>query len=59
MAKIDLVRRAEIGREKRAKTRALILEAGAILLAERARHTPQFHVSAIVLVLLGLLSVGT
>ena len=35
MAKIDLVRRAEIGREKRAKTRALILEAGAILLAER------------------------
>ena len=31
----------------------------AILLAERARHTPQFHVSAIVLVLLGLLSVGT
>jgi AcrR family transcriptional regulator len=35
MAKIDLARRAEIGREKRAKTRALILEAGAILLAER------------------------
>jgi AcrR family transcriptional regulator len=35
MAKIDLVRRAEIGREKRAKTRALILEAGAVLLAER------------------------
>ena len=35
MAKIDLVRRAEIGREKRAKTRALILQAGAILLAER------------------------
>jgi AcrR family transcriptional regulator len=35
MAKIDLIRRAEIGREKRAKTRALILEAGAILLAER------------------------
>jgi len=35
MAKIDLARRAEIGREKRARTRAVILEAGAILLAER------------------------
>jgi AcrR family transcriptional regulator len=35
MAKIDLVRRAEIGREKRARTRAQILEAGALLLAER------------------------
>ena len=35
MAKIDLVRRAEIGREKRARTRALIVEAGAMLLAER------------------------
>ena len=35
MAKVDLVRRAEIGREKRARTRALILEAGAMLLAER------------------------
>jgi AcrR family transcriptional regulator len=35
MAKIDLVRRAEIGREKRARTRAQILEAGAMLLAER------------------------
>ena len=36
MAKVDLARRAEIGRERRAKTRALILEAGAMLLAERA-----------------------
>src|SRR6185503_6042473 len=35
MAKIDLARRAEIGREKRARTRAQILEAGAMLLAER------------------------
>jgi AcrR family transcriptional regulator len=35
MAKVDLVRRAEIGRERRARTRAQILEAGAILLAER------------------------
>ena len=35
MAKVDLARRAEIGREKRAKTRALIVEAGALLLAER------------------------
>jgi AcrR family transcriptional regulator len=35
MAKIDLARRAEIGRERRARTRALILEAGAALLAER------------------------
>lgn len=35
MAKVDLARRAEIGREKRARTRALILEAGALLLAER------------------------
>jgi AcrR family transcriptional regulator len=35
MAKIDLVRRAEIGREKRARTRTQILEAGALLLAER------------------------
>lgn len=33
MAKVDLARRAEIGREKRA--RALNLEAGAMLLAER------------------------
>jgi AcrR family transcriptional regulator len=36
MAKIDLARRAEIGREKRARTRAQIVEAGAMLLAERA-----------------------
>src|SRR4051794_4083258 len=35
MAKIDLARRAEIGREKRARTRAQIVEAGALLLAER------------------------
>jgi len=35
MAKIDLARRAEIGREKRARTRAQIVEAAAILLAER------------------------
>ena len=36
MAKIDLARRAEIGREKRARTRAQIVEAGTMLLAERA-----------------------
>src|SRR5215207_1743932 len=35
MAKIDLARRAEIGREKRARTHAQIVEAGAMLLAER------------------------
>ena len=35
MAKIDLARRAEIGREKRARTRVQILEATEILLAER------------------------
>ena len=35
MARIDLARRAEIGRERRARTRALLLEAGATLLAER------------------------
>jgi AcrR family transcriptional regulator len=35
MARIDLARRAEIGREKRARTRAQILETGATLLAER------------------------
>jgi len=35
MRKIDLERRAEIGREKRAKTRALILEAGEMLLANK------------------------
>ena len=32
MAKIELARRAEIGREKRARTRAQIVEAGAMLL---------------------------
>jgi AcrR family transcriptional regulator len=36
MAKVDLARRAEIGRERRAKTRAQLVEAGATLLAERA-----------------------
>jgi len=36
MAKVDLARRAEIGRERRAKTRAQLVEAGAMLLAERA-----------------------
>ena len=35
MATIDLARRAEIGREKRARTRAQIVEAGAQLLSER------------------------
>ena len=35
MAKIDLARRAEIGRERRARTRSQILEAAAKLLAER------------------------
>jgi AcrR family transcriptional regulator len=35
MAKIDLARRAEIGRQRRARTRAQILEATEILLAER------------------------
>ena len=35
MAKIDLARRAEIGREKRVRTRAQIVEAGATLMAER------------------------
>jgi len=34
MAKIDLARRAEIGREKRARTRAQIVDAGLVLLAE-------------------------
>ena len=38
MAKVDLARRAEIGREKRARTRAQIVEAGAMLLAERTRE---------------------
>jgi AcrR family transcriptional regulator len=36
MARIDIARRAEIGREKRARTRAQIVEAGATLLAERS-----------------------
>jgi AcrR family transcriptional regulator len=35
MAKIDLARRAEIGREKRARTRVQIVDAGLILLADR------------------------
>jgi AcrR family transcriptional regulator len=35
MAKIDLARRAEIGRERRARTRSQILATAAILLAER------------------------
>jgi AcrR family transcriptional regulator len=35
MARIGLERRAEIGREKRARTRAQVVEAGAMLLAER------------------------
>ena len=35
MAKIDLARRAEIGRERRARTRAQIVDAAAILLSER------------------------
>ena len=35
MARIDLARRAEIGREKRVRTRAQIVDAGAMLLAER------------------------
>jgi AcrR family transcriptional regulator len=34
MAKIDLARRAEIGREKRARTRAQIVDASLVLLAE-------------------------
>lgn len=35
MANIDLARRAEIGRDRRAQTRSQILEAGAKLLSER------------------------
>ncbi|MBV9560542.1 MAG: TetR/AcrR family transcriptional regulator [Bradyrhizobium sp.] len=35
MAKIDLARRAEIGRLRRARTRAQIIEVGSMLLAER------------------------
>ncbi|TPJ80999.1 TetR/AcrR family transcriptional regulator [Mesorhizobium sp. B2-6-2] len=38
MAKVDLARRAEIGREKREKTRTLILDAGMMLMAERPRE---------------------
>ena len=38
MAKVDLARRAEIGREKRERTRTLIVDAGTMLLAERARE---------------------
>ena len=36
--KVDLARRAEIGREKRERTRALLVDAGTILLAERTRE---------------------
>lgn len=39
MAKINLARRAKIGRDRRARTRAHILEAGATLLAEGAALT--------------------
>ncbi|GLS36811.1 TetR family transcriptional regulator [Mesorhizobium tianshanense] len=38
MTKIDLARRAEIGREKRARTRAQIVEAGAVLLGGRTHE---------------------
>ncbi|UCI10698.1 TetR/AcrR family transcriptional regulator [Mesorhizobium sp. B1-1-8] len=38
MAKVDLARRAEIGREKRERTRTLILDAGTMLMAERPRE---------------------
>ena len=38
MAKVDLARRAEIGREKRARTRAQIVEAGATLLGGRTHE---------------------
>jgi AcrR family transcriptional regulator len=38
MAKIDLARRAEIGRERRERTRALLVDAGTMLLAERPRE---------------------
>ena len=36
MVKVDLVRRAEIGRERRAKSRARILEAARVLFASRS-----------------------
>ena len=39
MAKVDLARRAEIGREKRARTRAQIVEAGATLLGGRTHES--------------------
>ena len=39
MAKVDLARRAEIGREKRARTRAQIVEAGATLLGGRTHKS--------------------
>ena len=39
MAKIDLARRAEIGNERRERTRAKILKAGATLLAEGTAPT--------------------
>ena len=38
MAKVDLARRAEIGREKRERTRTAIVNAGTILLSERSRE---------------------
>ncbi|BCH21571.1 TetR family transcriptional regulator [Mesorhizobium sp. L-8-3] len=38
MAKIDRARRAEIGREKRERTRTLIVDAGTMLMAERPRE---------------------
>jgi AcrR family transcriptional regulator len=46
MANIDLARRAEIGRERRAQTRSQILEAGAKLLSER--HAAALTVDAVV-----------
>ena len=39
MGKIDLARRAEIGREKRARTRAQIVEAGLVSFADRPPRT--------------------
>jgi AcrR family transcriptional regulator len=38
MAKVDLARRAEIGRERRERTRTLIVDAGMMLLADRPRE---------------------
>jgi len=40
MANIDLERRAEIGRQKRARTRAQIVEAGATLFGGRSQEAP-------------------